>query len=213
MIYKEVNISVGYNVIDFLVSISDRFVKVDDNEATVDGKFRLRSNWSGASLMAYIYKDEDQLFAGYSQCDYVAQPAAHLLVLISDNFILIRQNRNNYIDRYVTMMFVTNEDKHYAGGVTGNTNGHNIYALNLTSFEDSTSGYQITRLLNFTAPAGSTAYLDRAVFSNNGDTAYWFTELCSCSTVPFNSTVTILGNNYLAIGTNTIVQIPEEDTP
>ena len=60
MIYREVNISVGYNVIDFLVSLSDRFVKVSDDEVTIDGKFRLRSTWSGASLVAYIYKDEER---------------------------------------------------------------------------------------------------------------------------------------------------------
>jgi hypothetical protein len=68
--------------------------------------------------------------------------------------------------------------------------------------------YNFIRTLNFTAPPNQVAYLDMSPISSGNDSVF-LSAWKSCSTTALRSTVTINGNNYFALDTNTLVPIDD----
>lgn len=102
------------------------------------------------------------------------------------------------------------------GEFVGGTNlAHNwgtteLYATDMKLYnkDNILVSYNFIRTLNFTAPPNQVAYLDMSPISSGNDSVF-LSALKSCSTTALRSTVTINGNNYFALDTNTLIPIDD----
>lgn len=101
--------------------------------------------------------------------------------------------------------------KQYAGGNNkwGSWTTGELYKTGavLYDFEDTASPYTFAKMFNFTAPPGKIAIAQMQPFTKGGDFGFWTTDLYSCSTVPLFSTVSIMGDTFLALDTNTLIKL------
>ena len=73
--------------------------------------------------------------------------------------------------------------------------------------EDTANPYAFTKMFNFAAPPGKIAIAQMQSFEKSGNFGGWTTDLYSCSTVPLFSTVSIMGDTFLALDTNTLIRL------
>lgn len=134
----------------------------------------------------------------------------------TDNFMHLRM-QHIYNNPPIVNIFWSKDDKgnNYGGGVMGpNQIFYNdlIYKLdNTTSTISST--YSPVRLLNFTAASYKLAFSEIAIASTSGDQSFIIQDLCSCSAMARGATVTIQGDNYVALDTNTLLLLEPEPEP
>lgn len=209
MIYRDININTNSDIIDYLASLSDQIVKVSDTEVSMYDKFHLSLTWSGTSLTSKIFRNDAQVYADTTGYDRVSNPALHLLVYISDEVVFIRMNRNQYNDRFVSMTFIHHSEGDFAG-LLYTDKAPNLYNMSCVSFDLPATTYYFAKILDFTPPAGSAAVVSGAPLTDKTSSTIWVSSLVSCATVPFGSTITLSGYNYFAIGTNTLMPLPEE---
>lgn len=205
MICNELDLNTGSDIIGYLASLSDNIVKVSDNEVSIYNKFHLTLSWSGTTLTYTIAANDTTISSDGWNYNYVSNPAIHLLVCISDDITLVRIFRNGYNDRFISLLFIRTEDDDFGGGLA--SAAYDFYNIKCSCFNVPGSTISPIKAITFNAPAGAIAVIDGAPFGSNNMYYAWVPSLLSCSTVPVNSTVTIDGKNYLAIGTNTLIKM------
>ena len=77
----------------------------------------------------------------------------------------------------------------------------------LYDFENTASPYAFAKMFNFTAPPGKIAIAQMQPFTKDSNFGFWTTDLYSCSAVPLFSSVSIMGDTFLAVDTNTLIKM------
>lgn len=101
--------------------------------------------------------------------------------------------------------WIKDTDVNYIGvSVSGTSNGA-IDTMNFTNKTNNNIYYQLRRHAQFTLREPYILYAPISIMADNSGNYQSLTELKSCSTLPLGMTVSIDGNNYFAIGYNTLI--------
>lgn len=142
------------------------------------------------------------------------RPMRYTLVYDEDKFFYFSMRDRDYGGLFTLVWFVDDNGKGYVGGTndSGNWTTGNLYGTGTVIYdmEDPTRSYHFAQMFNFTAPPGKIAIAQAQPLYKEGDISSLYTYLYTCSTVPYRSSISIMGDNFLAIDTNTLIRIPEE---
>ena len=177
--------------------------------------FKIRVSRTGNSTIMYItFPNGSEVNIGGAD-DISWQEPWYFTLAKTNNFMHPRMQHSYNIP--IANIFWSKDDKgnNYGGGAMGNTStfyNDLIYKLdNTTSATSST--YSPVRLLNFTAASYKLAFSEIAIASTSGDQSFIIQDLCSCSAMARGATVTIQGDNYVTLDTNTLLLLEPEPEP
>ena len=138
-------------------------------------------------------------------------------LISSENFFFFSMNRD-YGGHLVITWCRDSSGKYYVGGAGDmhtldttelyKTDGSMFTLYDIT---DTTSYYTFKQLFNFKAPPGKIALARFQPLSTVGNLTIVAEDLYTCSTVPYRSTVSIMGDTFLAVDTNTLIKLDLED--
>lgn len=108
---------------------------------------------------------------------------------------------------YCTGMIIDDNDKYYASGVY---NSNLITEQSFYKCEDASAGFMMPKVLNYIDAPGTISYLQNldAPLYSNGSPARFATGLIASSTRTLGESLFFDGKNYLAIGTNILIENP-----
>ena len=184
----------------------------DSETNTVDfwGKFKIRiTEFQGVHTLYFTPTNGIEL--GLGSCSDVAWSANWYATLVkTDNFFFFSM-KHEYNNPPTFNIFWAKDknDIEYAGGIfVGNAKFYNsqIYKLDGSTISTSPAYYPV-KFLDFTAPSFKLAFSDIAIAATSGNQSFIIPDLCSCSTVTKGDNLTIQGDNYAAIDTNTLVKL------
>lgn len=206
MNYKVVNFNRRSNLVDYITSLDENITKISDTEASVYGKFSLSMNWvDNNKLSVTITSNDIRLFSTTNLFDYGNEPVVHLEIYINDHFTYLSINRNTYNDRFIRMVFLNTKGNGFAGLSSGA-----FYDIPCKSSDLPDDLHYFTKIMPFIAPTGYIAFAEGAPITNKSSSTFWVDGVVSCSNVVKGSIITISGHNYLALDTNTLVQLPDD---
>ena len=152
-------------------------------------------------------------FTGTGRTAY-NRPIRHTLFYDEGKFLYYSLRDRDYGGMF-TLIWIKNEsgadfvgvNNHIAGWTSNDLYGSDmeIYAL-----DNLASKYSMPQMFNFTAPPGKIAIAQMQPVIVESALSFFYTYLYTCSTVSFRSSVSIMGDNFLALNTNTLVRLSEE---
>ena len=178
--------------------------------------FKIRVTRNGSTTSMYItFPNGSEVAAGGAN-DIAWDADWYFILAKTDNFMHLRMQHPSS-GHFIVNIFWSKDDEgnNYGGGVAGpNPTFYNdiIYKLDNTTSSASPT-YSPTRLLNFTTASYKLAFSEIAVISTAGDQSFIIHDLCSCSAMTRGATVTIQGDNYVALDTNTLLLLELEPEP
>ena len=212
--YKSEQITFS-NWITYLTGLDSRIVQADADSVTIDGKVNLsfpmyQSNPDRRYMKIIVNGVEHQgetgaWFAGYTQ--------PYVTTFIGDNVIIIRVTPSNIEagTRGHEFVYITDGiGNYYAGIAFADRTEFNIYGTSLYDVTEGTVAYKIGAVISgISASAGTIAYSNYCPIVNGSNILFGFAkELLSCSTIAQRSVIALPnGNNYYALGTNTLIKI------
>lgn len=96
---------------------------------------------------------------------------------------------------------------YFAGYAYANFNAN---AVSFYNVDDAVSGYRIGRMFNFATESQKILWSDICPISHASGYFSTINTIMNCSNVTQGITITILGNNYYTIGTNTLLPLDSE---
>lgn len=141
------------------------------------------------------------------------RPIRHVLFYDEGKFLYYSLRDRDYGGMF-TLIWLKEEDSDYVG-----VNNHNAYwttndlygaDMEIYSLNDLTTIYAMPQMFNFQAPPGKIAISQMQPLIVDGTDSVFYTYLYTSSTVPFQSSVSIMGDNFLAINTNTLIRLQED---
>lgn len=210
--YKSEQITFS-NWITYLTGLDSKIVQADADSVTIDGKVNLsfplyQSNPDRRYMkiiMNEVTHQSGEWFSNYTQ--------PYVTTFIGDNVIIIRVTPNNYEAgaRGHEFIYITNGNGNYYSGVGyAYRTDFDIYSTSLYDVTEGTVAYKIGNVIsNIIASAGTIAYSNYCPIVNGSNILFGFAkELLSCSTIAQRSVIALPnGNNYYALGTNTLIKI------
>ena len=189
------------NILDYLVSLDTRLVKVDAGTINVNNKFTINIPTTVVSWpeITITVSGEDYSAGG------TFWQAQDVFTVIDDNFIFITIGLDNTQNSACIVYITDNDGLDLAGCVADNKSAN---ACAFYNCNNSNVGYSLPSLIPFTAPAGQIAWSDKAPVSNNGSFLAFVEGLYSCSSVTPQSSINFTdGDNYIAVGAHTMAKI------
>lgn len=192
------------DVIDYLVSLyPSRFVKTSNISMTIDNICEFTFDWN-TNYNFGLSKDGTSILS-LSGSTYGG--SLGVMVAVSDTLIYFRFCRKRDSEDLPNILMIISDGTNFMYGGTNNSN--DIYSISFSNLTDTTSGYKIPKILNFTAPAGTIGYSSVSPITANGQTMLLPEDMWSCSTVSLYQTIALPnGKLYFTLGTNTMVEIP-----
>lgn len=171
-----------------------------------DDKFSFQiadSNWPTLSL-AY----------GSSRIQWDAEAMfreKEVYFVYSENFMQLKIYFPNSGQRWMIISYIKSSDgKYYAGGSVNSQTEYTLYNTPYYDVQNDTQLiYNFPKIINFAANPGKIVYAEQTPLVHSDSNICFFNDIFSCSTVPLRSTVTINGDNYLALDTNNLVLLDE----
>lgn len=141
------------------------------------------------------------------------RPLRHVLLYDEGKFLYYSLRDQTYGGMF-TLIWLKGEDSDYVG-VNNHDAGwasNDLYGadMEIYSLDDLTTRYAMPQLFNFQAPPGKIAIAQMQPIIVDGVDSIFYTYLYTSSTVPLRSSVSIMGDNFLAINTNTLVRFQED---
>ena len=173
-------------------------------------KIRIRSD-ANVSLTLIVNGAEISLSSGHQTYMPDNRPF-HFDLIVSDNFFLF--NLIQQLGGSFSIIYAKDADgNEYVGGSTeshgwGSSWMYGTYT-SLFDLSDLNSQYFFTKPLVFTPPPNQVGFVDYYFITNNTSKSIPILGLYSCTSLPYRSTCTILGHNYLAVDTNTLICIDD----
>lgn len=167
-------------------------------------------NTSGMSLS--VPSGASVAFTGAGRTGY-NRPIRHVLFYDEDKFLYYSLRDRDYGGMF-TLIWLKDGDSDYVG-----VNNHNAYwttndlygtDMEIYSLDDLTTKYAMPQMFNFQAPPGKIALAQMQPLIVDGVDTIFYTYLYTSSTVPIHSSVSIMGDNFLAINTNTLIRMQED---
>ena len=159
--------------------------------------------------ISVVLNDGTELYLG--QCGDCATNRTFRFTLISsDNFLFFTANRD--YGGCVTLIWCKDTSgNYYAGGKYNDHNwdaGNEIYSnVYLYSINEPVSPFSFKKIFNFTAPPGKIVLARFQPVATSGNQLFATEDLYVCSTVPYRSTISIMGDTFLAVDTNTLIKM------
>lgn len=151
-------------------------------------------------------------FLGNSRMDF--NRPLRLTLISKNNFFYFSIRHRDSWGGFTIVKMQDSVGNIYAGGTS---TAHawdttEIYASDVILYRlpDMIDVFKFTKPLSFSAPPTKIAYLNDYFLSDN-NSIFQIPELHSCSTTAYRSTITILGHNFLALDTNTLLSLEEEN--
>lgn len=94
----------------------------------------------------------------------------------------------------------------------------NVYAKSIQSnnpmsgtFVGENSSAEFMPFFTYAEPSGTISYINKAIFVNGGVRQFETSNIMTCTNVSTFSTLSFNGRNYLAIGTNALLELTDEE--
>lgn len=219
VIYNKVRIPVSGGevastwIANHLSSLSDRFTVSTNwgNNATwiLDNKVRMFTSVNYTNLW-WIEASRDYSSEGaWYKAEWGRTGDLILETIIAPEFVYLRYiPASDTSARGGVVVCIPHGDHYYVGGaVLGSSN--DISTIQIRNIDNGVGDIYFKNLLPFPIESGSIAYLPNAFISNNGSICIPVEDTLGCTTIPYDSNVSIDTDNYYAIGTNTLIRIDE----
>lgn len=169
------------------------------------------SSYTGGMRMS-VPDGSSATFTGNSRTGH-NRPIRHTLIYDEGKFLYYSLRDRDYGGMF-TLIWIKGETSDFVG-----VNNHNatwtsndLYGtdMEIYSLADLTAKYSMPQMFNFFAPPGKLVIAQMQPIGIDGVSSFFYTYLYTCSTVPFRSSVSIMGDNFLALNTNTLVRLSED---
>jgi hypothetical protein len=99
------------------------------------------------------------------------------------------------------------------------TVGDNVYAKSVSNnnpisgdfIGSNSTAARFLTFFTYAETAGTLSYINKAIFISGGVKQFETEDILTCTTIPLFSTLSFNGRNYLAIGTNALLELKPED--
>lgn len=127
----------------------------------------------------------------------------------TEKFMYFKVNRD--WGNHLTIFWLIEDNKHYVGaecGGEGSTSSiYNAVIANISDLQG--NNYNFVKILNISVPVNTIAVSDKAPLTDNVMSCIFCTDLLSCSNITSGTVITMKGHNYLALDTNTLIQLDD----
>lgn len=193
---------------DYLSQYVDGLIH-EENTEFIDfwGRFTIRITTDRYSRLYLVAPNGTQIPLGTEQ-DMNPNRAWRFTLIKSDNFMFFSMNRD--YGGNITLIWMVDEDNrdYFGGGGYNHTfNTTELYNSAVVAYDvlDTTSPFYFTKPLPFVPPQNKVGFLDNYFITNNISKSVAIKDLYSCTSVVYRSTLTVLGHNFLAVDTNTLI--------
>ena len=189
------------NIFTVISKYDDRFTYTEGNDyITVDNSFNITFETSSESSVNGLIID-----------GITSMPAGTFTVTIiitNTIFYFLFKTNDDANTPVGGFCWIKEQNINYFGV---NSKGSNVGQIDLMNFSDKTNipenrYYKIKRHAQFSLISQSILFVPISIIADNGGNYKLLSELRSCSTVTFNTMISINHINYYAIGTNTLIR-------
>lgn len=216
MIYRNENVSRNdYRFARFIYNYLNNYIDglTLESSEVIDfwGKFKLRFTDDQRYLRIWLQKNNSNEYdLGSSDCTY--PNTSNIVLIYTEDFLYFNMASTSTGGGCSIIYLKDKNDNEYAGG-TGAPIGVNQSILynNVTMYNigDEESVFNFIKMIGFEMPTGEIAFTDKAPLAISGNLSFFAKDLVSCSNVPVRNVITMRGHNYLAVDTNTLIQLDD----
>lgn len=206
-------ISATGNICDFFNSIDSSILSVDFSSnvltLTIDGKATIALNLSDPmyiSISGTYFGTSYSFPSGASPRRY--EGLAFYVVASENMFMMKLVSLAGWSGNTgCAFVYVKSSDDDYFGSIQNN---NNVDVSNISMANGNGGSYSIKNILSYSMDNGYIDYIKKGYLFSGNTKLDDIDGILSCSTIPNNSTITIDGENYYAMGSNLLVGIDGE---
>lgn len=174
--------------------------------ATVESPSTTLATWN------YLYTTWNHLSGGFEISLYRTSDTYYLSLLARD------QSGDNSQIGGVFYLHIDSHGRHYFGMLGNNSSGTTQYTtwgietMGVICADTGVSGYQVKKLADYKLNNFDLFFAPMSILVDDAGDAVKLDSFCSCSNVTYRNTISTNNKNYYAVGTNTLLELPEEES-
>ena len=189
------------NIFNVIRNYDDRFTHTAGTTTlTVDG-FDIVIRYNGSGGAADMYLDDRWWFPASVSGDFT-----YFLIITETVFYFLIKTQNAANTPVTGFCWIKENGINYFGVAVRNQSTGQIDSMSFTNKTNGGTYYAIKKHAQFALNSQSILFISASVMADNAGNYQVLSGLRSCSTVTFNTEVSINYINYYAIGTNTLIR-------
>ena len=170
------------------------------------GIFKIRVTRDGSTTRLYMTTSDGSEVSLGGANDVTTWVNWTFTLVKTDNFLYFRM-QHPWNNGGCYELVWANDGANYVGGNATGSIGLTFYDSAIYKMPSTQSPYYPVKLLNFTTVSSKLAFSEIAIAITEGNQSFMLQDLCSCSNISKGSVVTIQGDNYVALDTNTLIML------